>query len=138
MNVVNFKAGDYLIREMQAGESIYIIKQGQVEVFQTSKNGQKIPLGIIGSGEYVGETAVLLDDNYSSNVVALTNVVAIKLSKSYVEAQLKSVPTWLIALTRGLIDRLRRANAVLKKHGLVDENLSSRVKAIEDNEKKIA
>jgi hypothetical protein len=37
-----------------------------------------------------------------------------------------------------LIDRLRRANEVLKKNGLVDENLSNRIKAIEDNSKKSA
>ncbi len=138
MSLVKFKPGDHLIREMQKGTHLYIIKEGQLEVYKTKKNGEKIPVAIIGSGEYVGETAVLLDDNYSSNVVALTKVTAVQLEKKYVDAQIKQVPTWLTALTIGLIDRLRRANDVLKKHDLVDEALESRLRAIEENGKKIA
>lgn len=138
MTVVKFKPGDHLVREMQPGTHLYIIKEGQLEVYKKGKDGEKISVALIGSGEYVGETAVLINDNYSSNVVALTKVTALQLEKKYVEAQLKQVPTWLTALTIGLIDRLRRANEVLKNNGLVDENLSSRIKAIEDNSKKSA
>lgn len=138
MSLVKFKPGDHLIREMQKGTHLYIIKEGQLEVYKNKKNGERIPVAIIGSGEYVGETAVLLDDNYNSNVVALTKVTAVQLEKKYVDAQIKQVPTWLTALTVGLIDRLRRVNEVLKKHDLVDEVLESRLKAIEENGKKIA
>jgi CRP-like cAMP-binding protein len=76
---------------------------------------------------------VLLDDNYSSSVIALTDVEALQLSKSYIDNQLKQVPTWLVALTRGLIDRLRRSNESMKKHNLHDEGLEGRLKAIETN-----
>ena len=138
MKLVKFKPGDHLIREQQQGTHLYIIKEGQLEVYKTKKGGERIPVAIIGSGEYVGETAVLLNDNYNSNVVALTKVTAVQLEKKYVDAQLKQVPTWLTALTVGLIDRLRRVNEVLKKHDLVDEALESRLKAIEENGKKIA
>ncbi|MEO0335469.1 MAG: cyclic nucleotide-binding domain-containing protein [Pseudomonadota bacterium] len=132
-NLVKFKPGDHLIRVGQAGSHLYIIKSGQLEVYKTDKQGEKLPLALIGSGEYVGETAVLLDDNYSSSVVALTDVEALQLSKSYIDNQLKQVPTWLVALTRGLIDRLRKSNESMKKHDLHDEGLASRLKAIEDN-----
>jgi CRP-like cAMP-binding protein len=138
MSVVKFKPGDHLIREKQPATHLYIIKEGQLEVYKIGKDGEKIPVALIGSGEYVGETAVLLNDNYNSNVVALTKVTALQLEKKYVEAQIKQVPAWLTALTIGLVDRLRRANEVLKKHGLIDESLNSRLKAIEDNAKKSA
>ena len=71
-------------------------------------------------------------------MVALTKVTAVQLEKKYVDAQIKQVPTWLTALTVGLIDRLRKVNEVLKKHDLVDEVLESRLKAIEENGKKVA
>ena len=131
--LVKFKPGDHLIRSGQAATHLFIIKSGQLEVYKTDKQGQKLPLAIIGSGEYVGETAVLLDDNYSSSVAALTDVEALQLSKAYIDAQLKQVPTWLVALTRGLIDRLRRSNETMKKHSLHDESLESRLRAIEAN-----
>ena len=138
IKIVKFKPGDHLIRAMQPGTHLYIIKEGQLEVYKQNKEGEKIPVAIIGSGEYVGETAVLLDDNYNSNVVALTKVTALQMSKKHIDAQLKNVPSWLVALTIGLIDRLRKANDVLKKHDLVDESLDSRLRAIEENAKKVS
>ena len=127
-SVVKFKPGDHLIRTGQAGTHLFIIKSGQLEVYKTDKQGQKLPLAIIGSGEYVGETAVLLDDNYSSSVVE-----AIQLSKKIIDAQLKQVPTWLVALTRGLIDRLRKSNEAFRKHDLRDDGLENQLRAIETN-----
>lgn len=132
-SLVKFKPGDHLIRTGQAPTHLYIIKSGQLEVYKTDRQGQKLSLAIIGSGEYVGETAVLLDDNYSSSVMAVTDVEALQLSKKYIDEQLKQVPTWLVALTRGLIDRLRKANESMKKHSLHDEGLESQLKAIEQN-----
>lgn len=138
IQVVKFKPGDHLIRAMQPGTHLYIIKEGQLEVYKKNKSGERIPVAIIGSGEYVGETGVLLNDNYASNVVALTQVTALQMTKKHIDNQLKEVPSWLLALTVGLIDRLRKANEVLKKHDLVDESLDSRLKAIEENGKKTA
>jgi len=138
MSVVKFKPGDHLIRTGQAGTHLYIIKSGQLEVYKTGKSGEKLSIAIIGSGEYVGETAILLDDNYSSNVLALTDVEALQLTKKYVDAQLKQVPTWLVALTKGLIGRLRRGNESMKRHDVHDEGLANQVKAIGENSKKIS
>lgn len=132
-NVVEFEPGDFIIKEKTAGDALFIIKSGQLEVFKTDSNGGKIPLGIIGSGQYVGESAVLHDTNHTSNVVALTKVTAVKLSKKSIDQQLKQVPTWLVALTKGLITRLRHANDILRKNGLVDEGLAAAIKAAEAN-----
>lgn len=135
-NTVSFNPGDYLIREKTNCEAIYIIKEGQLEVFRTGANGEKVPVGLISSGQYVGETALLLNKPYSSNVVALTPVKAIKLGRASMEAQLKQVPSWLLALTKGLIDRLQNQNEIMRKNGWVDENLASRLKTIEEKFKK--
>jgi len=135
-NTVSFNPGDYLIREKTNCDAIYIIKEGQLEVFRTGPNGEKVPVGLISSGQYVGETALLLDKPYSSNVVALTPVKAVKLARGAMETQLKQVPPWLLALTKGLIDRLQNQNEIMRKNGWVDEQLASRLKTIEDKFKK--
>ncbi len=135
-NVVSFAPGDFIIREKTSCDALYIIKEGQLEVFKTGTNGERIPLGLISSGQYVGETALLLDCLHSSNVVALKPVKAVKLVKTSIEAQLKTVPSWLLALTKGLIERLHNQNDIMKRNGWVDENLASRLKTIEDKFKK--
>jgi CRP/FNR family cyclic AMP-dependent transcriptional regulator len=133
---VSFEPGDFVVKEKMGCDALYIIKEGQLEVFKTGNGGEKIPLGLISSGQYVGETAILLGKPHQSNVVALTPVKAIKLNKASIDAQLKAVPAWLIALTKGLIERLHAQNEILRKNAWVDEGLASRVKTIEDKFKK--
>lgn len=128
---ITLAPGEYLIREKSGCDALYIIKEGQLEVYKTSSSGEHIPLALISSGQYVGETALLLGILNMSNVVALTPVTAVKLSRSSIEAQLKSVPPWLLTLTKGLVERLHHANDLLRKNGWVDESLSNRLKAIE-------
>lgn len=135
-NIVSFEPGDLLIREKTPSDALYIIKEGQLEVFKTGADGERIPLGLIASGQYVGETALLMNTTHSSNVVALTPVKAVRLTRASIDIQLKTVPGWLIALSKGLIERLHNQNEILRRNGLVDETLATRLKSIEDKFKK--
>jgi len=135
-NQITLQPGEYMVRDKGGCDALYIITEGQLEVFRTSNTGEKIPLGMISSGQYVGETAVLLGKKHSSNVVALTVVKAIRLPRESIEAQLKQVPPWLVSLTKGLIERLHNSNEIMRKNGWVDEALSNRLRAIEDKYKK--
>lgn len=137
-NVITLQPGEYMVREKSGCDALFIVKEGQLEVFRMGSNGEKVILGMISSGQYVGETALLLGRMHSSNVVALTPVKAIRLPREAIEAQLKSVPPWLLALTKGLIERLQKANETMRKNGWADEDLASRVKAVEDKYKKPA
>jgi CRP-like cAMP-binding protein len=136
-NTVTLQPGEFLIREKMACDALYIITEGQLEVFKTTSGGDKIPLGMISSGQYVGETALLTGKLHSSNVVALSTVKAIRLPKESIEAQLKQAPPWLVGMTKGLIERLHHANDIMRKNGWVDESLSTRLKAVEDKFKKV-
>lgn len=129
---IKLAPGEFMIREKTKCEALFIVKEGQLEVYKTSPSGEKILIGMISSGEYVGETALFKGTLNGSNVVALTPVVAVRLTKAAIEAQLKSVPSWLIALTRGLIERLHKANETMLRNGLVDNTLATKVKAIAD------
>ncbi len=124
--------GDFVIREKAACTDLFIVKEGQLEVYKT-KGDQKIPLGIISSGEYIGEAAILLGTPHLSNVVALTEVKVIKLPKAAIEAQLKQAPAWLVSLTKGLVEKLRHANDILRRNNLIDETMSSKINAIGQN-----
>jgi CRP-like cAMP-binding protein len=135
-NVVSLQPGEFMIREKSACDALYIIKEGQLEVYKTGSNGEKIPIAMISSGQYVGEAALLLGIQNMSNVVALSPVKAVRLTKASIESQLKTVPSWLIALTKGLIERMHSANELIRRNGWVDESLAGRLKAVEDKFKK--
>ena len=129
-DIVELKPGDLLIKEDQPSVALYIIKEGQLEAFK-EKNGERIPLGIINSGEYVGEMSLLVNTSYTNSVVALTNVKAIRIQKSALEKQLEQAPKWFVALTRGLVDRLHHANEILRRNSIQDEKMTAAIKAIE-------
>lgn len=134
-DIIELAPGAVLAKEDQPCAALYIVKEGQLKAFKT-KDGKEIPVGIINSGEYVGEMALLGGNTYTANVVALTKVKVIRLQKSAIEKQLELAPKWLIALTRGLVDRLNHANEVLKRNGISDEKMTSAIKAIESNNPK--
>jgi CRP/FNR family cyclic AMP-dependent transcriptional regulator len=135
-SLATFAPGEYLVREKAACTAIYIIQEGQLEVYKLKSSGEKIPIGIISSGQYVGEMALLLGTPHLSSVVALSPVQALKISKASIEGQLKEIPPWLLALAKGLAERLNMANDTLRRNGWVDESLSERMKAVEQKFKK--
>ena len=50
---VTFEPGELIIRSGSSCDALYIIKEGQLEVYK-EKDGKRIPIGLIGSGQYVG------------------------------------------------------------------------------------
>lgn len=134
---ITVKAGETIIQEKKPCHALFIIQEGQLEVYKV-KDGERIPLAVIGSGEYVGEAALLLNRPHTSNVVALTDCKLTQIDKESIDAQLKNTPPWFLSLTKGLITRLHKLNDVLQRNGLVDESIANKVKALEDNSKKTA
>lgn len=131
---VEYNAGDYILREGANCDTLIIVKSGQIEVFKTGHNRTKIPLGLVQSGEYLGEMAMISDRPHSANAIALTKTICIKIPTAVIEEQLKELPSWLVALTRGLVYKLNKTNDVLRRNGIVDDTLSTAVRAISDRE----
>jgi CRP-like cAMP-binding protein len=89
-------AGDFLVQENELCKGIYIINEGQLEVFKSSVDGKsRIPLAVIGSGEFVGEIALFLNGRHTTTVQAMTAVKYIEIPKEKIESQLASSPAWM-------------------------------------------
>ena len=130
-DLVTFKPGEMVITEKTTCTALYIVKEGQLQVFRI-KDGKRIPMGIINSGEYIAEMAILSNSLHSSNVQALTHVTAVKIPRAAIDKQLEQAPTWLVALTRGLVERLRHANEILRSNNIIDPKMESAIKAMEE------
>lgn len=131
---VEYQAGDYIIREGAHCDSLIVVKSGQIEIFKTGKNNTHITLGLVKSGEYLGEMSLITDRPHYANAVALTKTICLKIPNSVIEEHLRQLPSWLVALTRGLVYKLDKTNDVLRRNGIVDETLSTAVKAITERE----
>src|SRR3954466_6250149 len=101
---LQFQAGEVIFQEKMVPKGLYIIESGTVEIFRWGKNREsKIRLGVVGKGEYLGELALLGDQPHSSNALAISDVTVVVLNKEIFDAQIKSNPTWLVALIKGLV-----------------------------------
>ena len=131
--IVSFKAGDLIVKEKTNCTGLYIVKSGQVEVYKLSQDQYtKIPLAVVGPNQYIGEMSVLSGKNHMANAVALTDVEAFKLDIELIRQQIESAPTWLLAMARGLVDRLNYSNDLLRRNKFVDQQLQEKIDAIRD------
>ena len=76
IHIEKYKKGDKIIKEGEQGEKFYIVKDGQVEVYQ-----RNIYLRTLNSMEYFGERALLTNEVRSATVIAKDNVELYCLNK---------------------------------------------------------
>ena len=66
-------AGETLFKTGEPGESLYIVSEGEVELFIRDTAGQKILLAIAGKGEVFGELALLDRGPRTATAMALAD-----------------------------------------------------------------
>jgi CRP/FNR family transcriptional regulator, cyclic AMP receptor protein len=90
-----YNSGDVIIRQDDAGDSMYMIGQGQVEVRKRDARGEQRTALFLGEGQVFGELALLDQGLRTATVVADEN------------------PTVLYKLTRDDFEMLCTADSVL-------------------------
>jgi CRP-like cAMP-binding protein len=108
---VKYRAGEIIINEGVAGDSMYLIEAGAVEV---SKGGTRpISLATLRDGDFFGEMALLTGRPRMATVKASTEVELWELRKPDFDALLLKYPSLTIALSKVLGERLANANGRL-------------------------
>lgn len=106
--------GDVLIKEGEKAEFVYILKNGQLRAYNMV-NGQKLVLGNIGIGEFVGEMAYINNEPRSACIEAMTDAQLIEIPIGLVDKILYKRPAWSKALMQTLSKRLKNANKMTTK-----------------------
>ncbi|KAG0674787.1 hypothetical protein C6P42_002061 [Pichia californica] len=78
LNTENFKSGENVVTEGEAGENFYFIEDGTAEVV---KNGHGVVTNL-KKGDYFGELALLYDSPRQATVRAITPLKVVSLNKS--------------------------------------------------------
>jgi Cyclic nucleotide-binding domain len=109
-----FAAGTHLIEVGQAGRGLFVIVEGQVEVF-AGNTAEARMLNALGVGGYVGEISLLLDGPTSARVTARSNVKALFISREAFKQFVFSSPTAAVRIYRlfsvNLAERVRTLSA---------------------------
>jgi CheY-like chemotaxis protein len=106
--------GDILIKEGDIAEHVYILKHGELRAFNMI-NGQKVIIGNIGVGEFVGEMSYINKEPRSAFIEAVIESELIEVPIGLFDKILFKRPAWAKALMNTLSKRLRSANKLITK-----------------------
>jgi CRP-like cAMP-binding protein len=70
-----FHKGDTIVREGEAGNTFYLIQDGEVDIYrkglgEKDKSGNSLPIATLGKEKFFGEKALISDDVRKATVVA--------------------------------------------------------------------
>lgn len=109
-----FAPGMHLIEPGQPGRGLFVIVDGQVEVYGGSGAEARL-LNTLGVGGYVGEISLLLDGPTSARVTARTAVKALFISREAFNQYLFNTPSAAVRIYRlfsnNLAERVRALSA---------------------------
>lgn len=97
---LTWKAGSTPITQGSKGAAFFLILDGSVEV---EKDGT--PIARLGSGDFVGEMALLRNQPRTATVNALADTTVFAFGRPALAAALKAEPTMSMALLEAMADR---------------------------------
>jgi len=106
-----FRSGEIIFHEGDPGGDIYIIKTGEVKVFQL-RGGSEILLAQLGQGELLGAMTATTGTPRTASVKALTDTAVTMIRSKDMEKLLKDIPPWAKILIKDLIFRLKFMNEI--------------------------
>tara|TARA_Y100000590_G_scaffold430861_1_gene544998 strand:+ start:2002 stop:2616 length:615 start_codon:yes stop_codon:yes gene_type:complete len=112
--IKHWKKGTFLFQEGEEPKSLYLIKEGTVSV-RKAKGDAFVELARIHSGEVVGELSFFDREPRSAAAVTLSDVKAMEIEFSSLDAIYAKVPDYLKTIIRSVADRLRRANETIRR-----------------------
>jgi uncharacterized membrane protein len=107
-------AGETLFRAGEPGESLYIVREGEVELFIRDTAGQKILLTIAGKGEVFGELALLDRGPRTATAMALGDSELLELDRQDLLLLFHKSPNAALRLLAAMSQMTRKADELLR------------------------
>ncbi len=87
-------AGTVIVHRGEPGDALFLVESGQAEARAPGPDGRLMVFGSFGPGQYFGEVALATDAERIADVVALTPMSLVRLSREGYERYLRQVPEW--------------------------------------------
>ena len=109
--VKTYEAGVYIFREGEAGENLYVVMDGALEVLLGADSPDELLLRICGPGEYIGEMSLILPEGRrTASVRAKTQTRTWVMSHDKFREIIKRWPMMAYSMVRILSERLDATN----------------------------
>lgn len=108
---VLFAAGETIFQEGEPGRQMFIVEEGQVEIFRSAAGGPK-KVGTLGPGDFFGEMAIIDDLPRAASARARSECRLLGIDHATFDRMLRQYPEVAIRMLRKMSARLRELEAV--------------------------
>jgi signal transduction histidine kinase len=112
---VVLEPGDVLMEEGDPGDALYVVLDGDFEVSKRSGN-QDVVLAMRGTGEVLGEMALIEDLPRSATVTAARRSKILKITKEVFQTLIGSSPSAALSVLHTMSARLRNTESMLRQN----------------------
>ena len=113
LQVRAYRAGAMIFHQGDAGDAMYIVAGGDVNIFLPGEESRRISLKDIARGEYFGELALFDAGPRSASALATTDAALLELKRETLGTYLENRPRAAMALLRTMSAHLRQTNMLL-------------------------
>lgn len=106
--------GETLFQAGSPGESLYIVRSGEIELFVKDNAGQKIVLTIARSGQIFGELALLDRGPRTATAIALADTELLELDREDLLLLFQKTPAAALRLLAGMGHMTRQADELIR------------------------
>ncbi len=110
LEIVNLRSGEILFREGDAGEHMYIVVSGDLEILMAPDTDNELILNRVPQGEYIGEMSLITGAPRTASVRAHGDVVLLSMSRAQLMDLLQSYPQLASTMVHVLSQRLDNTN----------------------------
>lgn len=115
LDVVRFHAGDMIFSYGDPGDSLFVIREGEVEVFFKDDTGGRIVLETATRGDFFGELSLLDNGPRTASVVAVRDTETLRVDRGDLDHLLHLHPEAALHLLTAMGRRMR-VTAELLRH----------------------
>jgi uncharacterized membrane protein len=122
LDEASFAAGASIFQTGQPGDSLYIVRTGEVEIFFKNDTGHKIVLETAGPGHFFGEISLLDGGPRTASAVVTRDVEVLVVDRGDLEAFMQKHPAAALDLLAATGRRLRESAKLLRHTASRDVN----------------
>ena len=115
-----FSKDNVIILAEEEGDTLFILKKGQVKVSIVSEGGREVILSLLGPGSVFGELSLLDGKPRSANVVATEDTDLLMLRRADFLQLIYKTPQIATALLAELATRMRKTDRQIEGLALLD------------------
>ena len=106
--IIEYRRGQAIFSEGDAGTSAYIVEKGSVEIWRKGEDGSKVVFVTLGPGAVFGELALINPAPRAANATSVEVSTLIVVPKFVLEVQMKKSDAFIRKMMLALIDNVRR------------------------------